>query len=132
MLALPATNRSEGFGMVFTEANATGTPVVGTRTGGIPYAVQDGRTGLLAEPGDPRSLRAAVQQILDDARVKWRVIIVSACYSGVFLDELENDMTLIITAALLKFADSRTPMTSTVVTRMIAINAKTSTRAGMA
>lgn len=42
---------------------------------------------------------ADLQQILDDARIKWRVIIVSACYSGVFLDELENDTTLIITAA---------------------------------
>lgn len=42
---------------------------------------------------------ADVQEILDDARIKWRVIIVSACYSGVFLDELENDTTLIITAA---------------------------------
>src|SRR5215472_8596480 len=35
--------------------------------------------------------------------------------------------TLIITAALLKFADSRTPTTSTVVTTMIAQNAKIST-----
>ncbi len=42
---------------------------------------------------------ADVQEILDDARIKWRVLIVSACYSGVFLDELENDTTLIITAA---------------------------------
>lgn len=42
---------------------------------------------------------ADVQQILDDARIKWRVIIVSACYSGVFLDELEDATTLIITAA---------------------------------
>jgi hypothetical protein len=42
---------------------------------------------------------ADLQEILDDARIKWRVIIVSACYSGVFLDELESDTTLIITAA---------------------------------
>ncbi len=40
--------------------------------------------------------------------------------------------TLIITAALLKFADSRTPTTSTVVTTMIAQNAKMSTFADKA
>jgi len=42
---------------------------------------------------------ADLQEILDDARIKWRVIIVSACYAGVFLDELKSDTTLIITAA---------------------------------
>ena len=42
---------------------------------------------------------ADLQEVLDDARIKWRVIIVSACYSGVFLDELKSDTTLIITAA---------------------------------
>jgi glycosyltransferase involved in cell wall biosynthesis len=66
VMAMPSTNRSEGFGMVFIEANATGTPVVGTRTGGIPYAVQDGATGLLAEPGDRESLCLALRRILDD------------------------------------------------------------------
>src|SRR5579875_3690306 len=40
--------------------------------------------------------------------------------------------TLIITAALLKFADSRTPTTRTVVTTMIAQNAKMSTFADSA
>lgn len=42
---------------------------------------------------------ADLQEILDDSRIKWRIIIVSACYSGVFLDELKSDSTLIITAA---------------------------------
>ena len=42
---------------------------------------------------------ADLQEILDDARIKWRIIIVSACYSGVFLDELKSDTTLVITAA---------------------------------
>ncbi|MEM7083244.1 MAG: C13 family peptidase [Pseudomonadota bacterium] len=40
-------------------------------------------------------LRAA----LDMANIKWRVIIISACFSGSFIDELESDHTLIITAA---------------------------------
>jgi hypothetical protein len=44
---------------------------------------------------DPVELRHA----LDEAGIKWRVVIVSACYSGVFLDALKGDGTLVITAA---------------------------------
>ncbi len=42
---------------------------------------------------------ADLQEILDDSRIKWRILIVSACYAGVFLDELKSDTTLIVTAA---------------------------------
>ena len=66
VLAMPSTNRSEGFGMVYMEAAAVGTPVVGTRTGGVPYAVLDDKTGLLAQPGDAGSLGLALRRILDD------------------------------------------------------------------
>ena len=40
-----------------------------------------------------------VRHALDEAGIKWRVVIVSACYSGVFLDALKGDGTLVITAA---------------------------------
>jgi len=36
---------------------------------------------------------------LDSARIKWRIIIISACFSGSFIDTLEDENTLIITAA---------------------------------
>ena len=48
----------------------------------------------LAQLGPPD-----LQEILDESRIKWRILIVSACYSGVFLDELKSDTTLIVTAA---------------------------------
>jgi hypothetical protein len=44
---------------------------------------------------DPSALRA----MLDASGIKWRVIIVSACYSGGFIDPLKNDSTLVVTAA---------------------------------
>ena len=44
---------------------------------------------------DPATLR----QALDDADISWRVIVISACYSGGFIDALANDRTLVITAA---------------------------------
>jgi hypothetical protein len=40
-----------------------------------------------------------LRQALDEAGIKWRVLIVSACYSGVFLEPLETDSTLIATAS---------------------------------
>lgn len=46
----------EGFGMVFLEAQAAGLPVVGTRAGGIPDAIQEGRGGWLIEPDDSAAL----------------------------------------------------------------------------
>ena len=37
--------------------------------------------------------------MLDESNVKWRVVIVSACYSGSFIDDLASPTTLVITAA---------------------------------
>ena len=40
-----------------------------------------------------------LKQLLDDAGIKWRIIVVSACYSGGFIDPLKDDHTLIMTAS---------------------------------
>lgn len=40
-----------------------------------------------------------LRDLLDKSGIKWRVIVLSACYSGGFIDDLKNDNTLIITAA---------------------------------
>lgn len=40
-----------------------------------------------------------VRQALDDAGIRWRVIVVSSCYSGGFIEPLRSPQTLIITAA---------------------------------
>ena len=41
----------------------------------------------------------ALKQMLDDAGIKWRIIVVSACYSGGFIDALKDDYTLVMTAS---------------------------------
>ena len=41
----------------------------------------------------------AVRDALDSAGIKWRVIIVSACYAGSFVETLADPYTIIITAA---------------------------------
>lgn len=40
-----------------------------------------------------------LRQILDESRIKWRVVVVSACYSGGFIEPLRDDNTIVITAA---------------------------------
>lgn len=40
-----------------------------------------------------------LKEILDHSGIKWRVLVVSACYSGGFIDVLKDENTLIMTAA---------------------------------
>lgn len=40
-----------------------------------------------------------LKQLLDDAGIKWRIIVVSACYSGGYIAPLRDDYTLVITAS---------------------------------
>ena len=40
-----------------------------------------------------------LRDMLDRSGIKWRIIVISACYSGTFIEELRDDHTLIITAA---------------------------------
>ncbi|GAB6860728.1 glycosyltransferase family 4 protein [Haloplanus litoreus] len=56
----------EGFGIVFMEAMACGTPVIGTDVGGVPTAVVDGETGYLVSPGAEDELAARMADLLDD------------------------------------------------------------------
>ncbi|MFO1200744.1 MAG: C13 family peptidase, partial [Burkholderiaceae bacterium] len=38
---------------------------------------------------------AGLKQLFDDAGIKWRIVVVSACYSGGFVDALADDYTLV-------------------------------------
>jgi glycosyltransferase involved in cell wall biosynthesis len=73
VFAMPSTDRSEGFGMVYLEASAVGVPVVGSDVGGVPYAVRDGETGLLVEPRSADALCRALRTLLDDEALARRL-----------------------------------------------------------
>ena len=68
--ALPTQYDVEGFGIVLLEAAAAGKPVVATRVGGIPDAVEDGKSGILVEAGDYEVIARSVVELLqhDQAR----------------------------------------------------------------
>jgi colanic acid/amylovoran biosynthesis glycosyltransferase len=57
---------TEGLGLVILEASAQELPVVGTRHGGIPEAIEEDVTGLLVEEGDVAQLSRAIQRLLED------------------------------------------------------------------
>jgi glycosyltransferase involved in cell wall biosynthesis len=52
------------------EAMASGLPLVGTRVGGIPEIIEDGRSGVLVDPRSPEQLADAFRKLLDDATLR--------------------------------------------------------------
>ena len=70
---LTGTGRVEGLGMVLLEAASHGLPVIGSRVGGIPEVVIDGRTGFLVPERDPDALARRLGELLDDPALRRRM-----------------------------------------------------------
>ena len=64
----------DGIPNVLAEGMAMGLPVVVTDISAIPELVQDGKTGLLVPPGQPRQLAEAMLRMLTDGELRSRVI----------------------------------------------------------
>jgi phosphatidyl-myo-inositol dimannoside synthase len=63
----------EGFGITFLEANACGVPVVGSTSGGIPDAVEDGVNGFLVAPDDHAALAECLRRLFSDTALMFRI-----------------------------------------------------------
>jgi len=64
-------SESESFGLAALEAMSCGTPVVASRTGGLPEVVPDGEAGYLVEVGDVDGMGAAAVELLAD-EARWQ------------------------------------------------------------
>jgi glycosyltransferase involved in cell wall biosynthesis len=62
--SVPTPGVVEQFGRVVVEAQASGVPVVASRSGGLPEVVGD--AGILVEPGDPGDLARGLARLLDE------------------------------------------------------------------
>ena len=56
----------EVVGLVMLEAFAHGVPVIASRTGGIPEVIEEGRTGVLVEPGDAAGFATHIRRWASD------------------------------------------------------------------
>ncbi len=63
----PTKYPSEGFGIVALEGMATRTPVIASRIAAIPEVVQDGKTGLLFEPGNHKDLADKMNYLVSNS-----------------------------------------------------------------
>lgn len=68
-----ATGQQEALGLVLNEASACAVPVVATRHGGMPEAVRDGNTGILAPERDDAAVGAALDTLLGNPELAARM-----------------------------------------------------------
>ena len=59
------------------ESMASGVPVVSTDVGGVPFILEDGRTGLLVPPGDAQAMAAALYRLLTDEAL-WQSLVTAS------------------------------------------------------
>ncbi len=63
----------EGFGFVFLEAMAHGTPVIGGDRDATPEVILDGETGFVVDPTSVAEVTAAIARVLEDAPLQSRM-----------------------------------------------------------
>ena len=64
---------SEGLGISFLEAMASGLPIVATPVGGIPDFLREGETGVFCQPRDPDSIALVIKRIMHDEALRERL-----------------------------------------------------------
>ncbi|MEB3280990.1 MAG: glycosyltransferase family 4 protein [Lyngbya sp.] len=65
-----APSRYESFGLIYVEAMSYGKPVIGCKTGGVPEVIDEGVTGLLAQPNDSQDLAEKILKLASDANLR--------------------------------------------------------------
>ncbi|HEY3131652.1 MAG TPA: glycosyltransferase family 4 protein [Acidobacteriota bacterium] len=67
---IPENGDVEGFGVVFLEAAACELPSVGGDSGGVPDAIQNGVTGFLVDPLNPKDCAEKISLLLGDEETR--------------------------------------------------------------
>ena len=64
-----SSGRAEGQGLVSAEAQATGIPVVGFNSGGIPETIKNGETGYIVDEGNVEAMANVVEVFIKDPKL---------------------------------------------------------------
>lgn len=98
----------EGFPMAIREAFALGVPVAGSRLGSIPCIVENGRTGVLFNPGDVHDLLRAVREIWGNAtRLEGMGVAAHAEFEDKYTADRNYASLMAIYAAAIALRDAR-------------------------
>jgi colanic acid/amylovoran biosynthesis glycosyltransferase len=78
IFVLPSTDPKDGShtetqGVVLQEAQASGIPVIASRTGGIPEVISDRKTGLLFDEGDDEELAGRIEALIHDGELYGKI-----------------------------------------------------------
>ena len=71
IFAIPSTG--EGLGLSLQEAMYAGCACIGSKVGGIPDLIEEGKTGLLVPPADVGALARALDSLLGDTSLRERL-----------------------------------------------------------
>ncbi len=71
--AFAAPAWEEGFGLAIVEAMAAGVPVVASNAGGPGEIIEQGKSGLLIQPGDTAALEEGLRSLLKDPAARERM-----------------------------------------------------------
>jgi len=80
IFVMPSIDLRDGFhtetqGVVLQEAQASGIPVIASRTGGIPEVIQDQKTGLLFNEEDDEALARHIEALITDSELYNNIIM---------------------------------------------------------
>lgn len=85
----------EAYGLTVNEARYFGKSIVASKTGGIPNQIEDGRNGILVEPGNSKEIAAAINKIYKDPELRSRLekgARESALKDGDFTARIKNEI----------------------------------------
>ena len=94
---------TESFPNALLEAMAHGIPSIATRVGGTMEIVEDGKDGLLVDPGDAEQLSSAISAVLKDSSLSMRLASAGRKKAAFFsMDRMirETESVLVEAAAL--------------------------------
>ena len=94
LFVLPASERSEAFGLVQVEAMSAGIPVVSTEVGtGTSFVNLDGESGVIVPAKNPDALAQAINALLSNEPLRRRLAGGALARSALFsVERMLNDI----------------------------------------